>query len=381
MTRRSVVFGAPFLLLGAAAPYKSKTMLLMEEESNDTKSSLYSFKRVAEERKIDMGAAVPWTEYSLQSNVAMQQVLKDNFSILVHEYDFNWDQNNPQESMFQDSSKLRQIFDFASKNQKKVRGHTLYYYQNLPKPIIALCGDKANTTADIEKTISAWVMKRVDRYRDRISYWVINEMIDEKDGSLSFDPVTKRLGDRVFDVLYNAAKTADPNVVIELNDNTLCYAKYPRFLKNIMNLHDKLESRGTKIARLGIQAHFGPMNRKWDEKPSLDPPAYRAIRDKGLKLNISEIDVDDRGFNGGDPDRDLYVAQVYYEYLAMVTRFDNLAEVTSWSPFDADNWIKRGDKDRWAGAKGDPGSRAGWFDKNFTPKLSYFATAKALLSV
>src|SRR4029079_16987801 len=111
------------------------------------------------------------------------------------------------------SESMKSVFDFAARNHKKVRGHTLYYYQNLPKPIVALCEDKTNSTAVIEKTIGEWITYRVARYRDRISYWIINEMITD-DGKLRIDPVTKRLGDRIFDVLYNAARDADPNVVV-----------------------------------------------------------------------------------------------------------------------------------------------------------------------
>lgn len=372
-TRRNILLAAPALLLFRPEVAQANTMrtvkklygAYLEGGLRDN-----TFQAVRRSRKIKMGACIPHSQ-SFPFKGKPREVLQSNFQVFVPEVEFNWDNDTaPRVSGSANQIRLNKIFDLASSVKGSVKGHSLYYYKVFPRKVRELAASSASD-AEVEKTLSEWVYERVSFYKGRIKLWNINEVVDY-DGSLRPEPMMNRFGPRILSVVGKAALAADPSITLEFCDNNIGVANADRPLKTTFKIIDQMRADGVDISNIGVQGHFF-----WNDTPDTRLSPYKALKREGLTFSVSELDANDRDFKGSQEDRDLHIAAVYYDYLSAVTQMSNLVEVTSWTPFDTDNWIKRGDV---GGGTTVAASRTGWFDESFEPKFLYYATAHALLS-
>jgi GH35 family endo-1,4-beta-xylanase len=376
-SRRNLLLASPFLVLWRPEISKASTrkkLAELKEEFLEEGIGDANFTNVIKERKIDVGATIPRSQ-SFPFQGKAEHILRSNFSLFVPEVELNWeDDDNPRAIGDYNQERLNKIFELAKSANAKVKGHALYYYRCFPQRVrdIAL---SAASNAEVEKVITEIVQERVSFYKGRISHWVINELIDW-DGSFRAEPLMDRFGPKIISIVSKAALSIDPNIKLEILDNNIGYRGSEQALKATLKLVDSLRVDGVEISNIGVQGHFySESNQDTDADTSLAP--YKAIAQAGMTFSIAELDVNDREFKGPVEERDMRIAEIYFEYLSAVTKMGNLSEVTSWSPFDTMNWIKNGDGSDGTIVKE---SRTGWFDEAFEPKFLYFVTAKALLS-
>jgi GH35 family endo-1,4-beta-xylanase len=93
------------------------------------------------------------------------------------------------------------------------------------------------------------------------------------------------------------------------------------------------------------------------------------LADLGLKVNISEMDVQIRQLPGDLPEREEVQRKVYHDVIAACLKERGFTDITFWGFTDAHSWI-----DEFFG-RDDPLL----FDEEYQPKPAYWGVLDALL--
>ena len=361
---------APGVSPASAAPSKFREIV---KEFGDTGAvSGLSFAEVRKKRQIDIGFCLPSPETGRHTGPLWETGVSE-FSSACPEWSLNWDQDWDSSMSILDINAWRQ----AGLN---VRGHTLYYYANIPSNILELTKQKNITPGKLGDFIYENAHKRVQRWGDKVSYWVINETISNKHShGMRMDPVTQILGKDLFRILVAAVKDVDPNKKVEMNDFVI-ERRGPAATDHYFAVAEHLDKHKLRFDRVGFQCHIDWYKRRQDFHPDYILRAAHKLKALDVDFAITEIDVDDRPFKFSPEKRDLFVAEQYYNALSRLSSMPRLVEVSTWSAFDSDNWIVRGHKDKGKYSQTvNSQSKCGWFDNKFKRKLAYYAVCKALI--
>lgn len=354
----------------AAAPSKFRSVV---EEFRDTGTvSGLSLAEVRRKRQIDIGFCLPSPQTGRQTGPLWKTGISE-FSSACPEWSLNWDQDWDGSMSFFDISAFR-------KAGLNVRGHTLYCHANIPSEVLDLTRQKTITPGKLGDFIYENARKRVQRWGDKVSYWVINETISNKHShGMRRDPVTHILGRDLFRILVAAVKDADPNKKVEMNDFVI-ERRGPAAIDHYLAVAEHLDKHNLRFDRVGFQCHIDWYKTRRDFHPEYILRAARKLKSLDVDFAITEIDVDDRPFKFSPAKRDLFVAEQYYDVLSKLSSMPRLVEVSTWSAFDTDNWIMRDDKDKDKySLTASRQSKCGWFDDKFNRKLAYYAVCKALM--
>jgi endo-1,4-beta-xylanase len=183
---------------------------------------------------------------------------------------------------------------------------------------------------------------------------------------------------QVFAGAFKEARAADPHALLLYNeyDVELDVPWQEARRTAVMKLLDKLQGAGASIDGLGIQSHL-----KYKQFGNFREARFRKfledIAARGLKVVITELDVDDRGAPADFAERDRMVAEIYARYLAVALDSAAVAAVVTWGLVDPYSWYnspyfkdyKRDDR---------LPQRPLLFDADFNPKPSFYATLHAL---
>jgi endo-1,4-beta-xylanase len=137
---------------------------------------------------------------------------------------------------------------------------------------------------------------------------------------------------------------------------------------------DMLIDKGTPPDALGVQAHL--LAERFAER--FQPGPYqkflREVRDRGLDILITELDVLDDGLPRNIEQRDRGVAEVYRRYLDVALDDDYVAAMISFGLSDRYTWLDE-DYPREDGAH----RRPLLFDRQMRPKRAFGATRASLI--
>jgi len=265
-----------------------------------------------------------------------------HFNVLVLGNGMKQDAMQPSEGRFV-WSQGDALTDFAAKNNKLVRGHTLVWHQQVPGWFFQGSGpgglaSKEQLYGRMEKHIKTVV----GHYKGKINTWdVVNEVIDE-DGSLRDNRYHQIVGSHEY--IANAfrwAHEADPDALLCINDFSIeaSSAKQDGFVNLIQTLLDE----GVPVHVAGIQAHI---NLSWPTVADLRN-TIRRLAALGVKVQITELDVSIYA-SGADSrrsiDRETLLEQAF-KYRALFDMFreeareGNLDMVVVWGLTDIESWL------------------------------------------
>jgi endo-1,4-beta-xylanase len=261
------------------------------------------------------------------------------------------------------------LVEFCSQHGMTMHGHNLCWNGAYPRWLPGML-----TPANAQQMLTSHISTVMKRYQGKItSYDVVNEPIatwlGRPDG-LYTGPWLTALGPEYIDVAFHAAFDADPSALRVLNTahveqngkgDDLARSK-------TLDLVRGLVKRGVPIQAVGLESH---LYANAASGPDKDRDAFvAALRDLGLKILITELDVNDTQIGGGVAARDQAVAACYSDYLRSMLPEANPPWVSFFCYTDLKNWYELLSGPQYTRVDGTP-HRPGLLDAWFSPKPSY----------
>lgn len=258
-----------------------------------------------------------------------------------------------------------------------ITGAHLLWYLRTPPWLANL------SRAQAEEAVAAHVKNIVTFYRGRVFSWnVVNEAIEPPqygpDGLRMDSPLMRALGADFFAPTFREARTADPGALLLYNeyDLELDNAWQAARRDALFRLLDRLQKANAPIDGVGLQSHlkyrqFGDFNEKVYRQ------FLREIAGRGLKIVITELDVDDRGSPADLTARDHAIADIYARFLAVALDEPAVCALVTWGLCDPYSWYNSTWWHQYARPDGFE-QRPLLLDAEFRPKPSFFAVLNAL---
>jgi endo-1,4-beta-xylanase len=216
----------------------------------------------------------------------------------------------------------------------------------------------------------------VSRYAGKFHSWdVVNEAIDPADrrpDNLRNNSWLKFMGPGYIETAFRAAAQADPSAMLVWNENWMeeetsyGIAKRTAWLQHLRDLLN----RNVPIHAIGIQSHL-----VGDHTNIAGRHFQQFLRDAGalgLKILITEMDVQDNSLPADVFARDQIIGNLYYQYMSTVLKEKAVIAVLNWGLSNAYSWMV-GFKPR---ADGNP-VRPLPLDHNMAPTPAYQAMMRA----
>jgi len=325
-----------------------------------------TLKGAAAARGILYGAAVNTTELR---DGEFARVLAREAAILVPEYELKRAIVEPARGAI-GLSACDAILAFARAHGMLCRGHPLVWHKRNPDWL-----EPSVRSSREERLITSYVESVVRHFRGRMHSWdVVNEAIAPGDGRadcLRRNFWLEALGPGYVDLAYHAARAADPDALLVYNDWG-CELGAPandRFRGATLDFLERALARGVPIQALGLQGHLAAFGTPVNQGKLQAFLAH--VKSLGLRILVTEHDVDDSGGPSDVTARDRAVADASRRFLDVVLHAEPLAVLT---------W---GLSDRFLDAPGPRAEFAGYlprmlpFDRDLARKPMWRAMAEA----
>jgi endo-1,4-beta-xylanase len=280
------------------------------------------------------------------------QLVADQFNCITPENEMKPDSLQHVKGVFTFDGGDR-IVAFAQQHDMKVVGHNLCWQQQTPAWMFA---DEKNQPLSREAALANLknhITAVVTHYRGKVIGWdVVNEAISDKpEEYLKPTPALRAIGEDYVEKAFEFAHAADPEAQLYYNDYS--NESPPKLQKTIKLIRD-LKAKGLRIGGIGIQSHFLVD----DPSPQVVDDAISALAAEGVKVMISELDIDmlprQRGAdvaaiekqgidpyrNGLPPALQEKLAQRYAQLFKIFLKHpDVVKRVTFWGVDDGHSWL------------------------------------------
>jgi endo-1,4-beta-xylanase len=263
---------------------------------------------------------------------AFAAVFAREAGILVAEYEMKRSDIETAPGVY-DFSACDALLRYARANAMQMRAHTLVWYAKNPAWM-----EDALAKPNAEQRLTGYIAAVMAHYKGRMQSWdVVNEAIKPEDGradNLRNTLWLKRFGPSYIDIAYHAARAADPDALLVYNDwgFELGAPANDRFRAATLNFLEGALRRGVPIQALGMQGHVSAFGTQVDQKKLA---AFCAqVRAMGLKILVTEHDVDDSGGPLDIAQRDAAVADASRRFLDVMLAEPALTAVLTWGLSD-----------------------------------------------
>lgn len=296
-------------------------------------------------------------------------LVKQQAGIVVAESEFKFGpmRPTPTKFFFDDTDYL---VHFAEQNGMKLRGHNFVWHRQLPAWLASYV-----TPANAEQVLVHHIETVAGRYRGKIHSWdVVNEAIQPSDklpNDMRNSPWQKVLPDYI-EIAFRTARKADPHALLCYNDYGVEGedAESDTRRAAVLGLLRRLQAQNVPIDALGIQSHltagepYGPKLVQF----------MNDVRALGLKLLLTEMDVNDRYLIADTAIRDRLVGDTYANYLNQTLANPDVIALLTWGITDRYTWLNH------EGARKDGlPNRCLPFDADLKPVPAFYAERNALL--
>lgn len=321
-------------------------------------------------RGIVFGAAV--RRSALENDRAYANAVARECAVLSPEVEMKWGVVEKIRGE-RDYSAADWLVSFAQRHGIAFRGHAAAWHGNLPP-----WAKDALRTAEGKTIFDAHVRDIVSHFKGRLTDWdVVNEAIfpgNRLPGGFGNTILYQQFGRSYVIDPFFIARQSDPKALLFYNDANLYYDDHDHEARRraVLALLQWLKKEKAPVDGLGIQGHLDANGPKFS-------PAYRAflkdVADLGLKIMITELDVNDRFVGPDTNERDRAVADHAKAFLEMTLDERAVTGVITWGLSDRYTWLNG--KHKWARADG-LRNRALPLDENHRRKPLWYAIAAAL---
>jgi endo-1,4-beta-xylanase len=320
---------------------------------------------------IRLGAQAGWDDLQDPGFAAF---LVENFNTLTAGNELKWSSFLRPSPTTYNFTRADAMVEFAERNGMHFHGHNLCWSQWLPSWV-----DSTLTRSNAARYLGDHIKTVVKRYAGRVDSWdVVNEPFSTWPNAQTKKPTQlwlDLLGPAYLDVAFHAAAAADPHALRVLNFNNLEQFNWNEDARHrALTLVEESLNRKVPIQAIGLESHLSatePMENESQDK------FIQSIRSLGLKILITELDINDAKVPGGFAERDDAVARAYAEYLLKIVPRTGAEQVIFWTPWDGSDWLNSMHGVKYDRADGRP-HRPGLIDAGIHPKPAFYAVANAL---
>ena len=312
-------------------------------------------------------------KYFVQSP-AYQQLFLAQCNISTPEVHMTWNSLSRQPGVY-DFSSADSFVAFCVTNRLRVRGHTLLWHQALPAWVAPQL-----TAGNGQGIMTDHIRAVAGHFAGKLHSWdVVNEVLDpgsNRPDGLRDSPWLRGCGVDYIEQAFRVTAAADPNALLVWNENYLEVSNGFGWAKRkaMLTLLDGILARGVPIHGIGIEAHL-----RADQAAVLGDASYQTflgeLAHRGLKIIITELDVQDATLPADIGARDQAVAALYSKFLTASLQQPAVKAIVTWGLADSFTWIA-GYRPRKDGLPVRPLP----FDANFQPKAASYAIAETLQS-
>ncbi|KDQ57133.1 glycoside hydrolase family 10 protein [Jaapia argillacea MUCL 33604] len=267
------------------------------------------------------------TDNSELTDTAYVAILDDNteFGQLTPANSMKWDAIEPTQGTFTFTNGDT-IANLAKANGQLLRGHNCVWYNQLPSWVTATTW----TAAQLSSIVSTHCGTLVGHYKGQVYSWdVINEPFND-DGTWRTDIFYNTLGTSYVSIALQAARAADPNAKLYINDYNLESSSAKATA--MVNLVKSLQAAGVPIDGVGIQGHLIV-----GEVPSTFQSTLSEFTALGIEVAITELDI-----RMTLPSTPALLAQQKTDYqtvIAACKAVSGCVGVTVWDYTDKYSWV------------------------------------------
>jgi endo-1,4-beta-xylanase len=290
---------------------------------------------IAASRNILFGSAVTCAD--LDWNPAYASLIARECAIITPGIEAKWSSTEPEEGRF-DFGPMDRIANFANRHGLRLHMHNLIWAVRLPQwTLDALAAGRGRQVMDCHIAAVA------GRYRGRVHSWdVVNEPIDPRwpadaDG-ICTTPWRLGVGKDFISAALEETGRTDPSAQLMINDDDLEYDAPDREQKRnfYLRLIEKLLRHNVPLHGFGLEVHLKP----W---LPLAEKSYRRflhnLAEFGLKLHITEFDVNDRLLATDCASRDREVAAAAGNFLDIALDEPAVVTLITWGLSDRTSWM------------------------------------------
>jgi endo-1,4-beta-xylanase len=311
----------------------------------------------------------------LQNDPALQQLVADQYAILVPEGELKWRALRPTSTTY-DFTVSDSLFSFAAAHKMQVRGHTLLWHNSVPDWL------SANPSSfNVRQLLVDHIRTVMGRYRGRVHSWdVVNEAIlpaDGQPGGLRKSFWYDAIGPDYIDLAYRTASEADPRAKLTYNDYGVEYDSDDNAARRraILALLRGMQERKVPLNAAGIQSHIHAASPNTIGSGLAD--YIDAIRAMGLEVYLTELDVNEDDVPYDDiARRDQAVADTYRQFLHVALASPAVKALLTWGVSDRRTWLNDGPTHH----RKQPNrpQRSLPFDSEYRPTPAFFAIRESI---
>jgi endo-1,4-beta-xylanase len=291
-----------------------------------------------------IGAAINPSQFGERDARAVP-IITAQFNTISPENVLKWESVHPRADGYNFDLADRYVA-FGEKYKMFIVGHTLVWHNQTPRWVFQDDKGAPLTRDALLDRMHDHIKTVVGRYKGRIGGWdVVNEAVED-DGSMRKSPWLNIIGDDYIIQAFQFAHEADPQAELYYNDYSL--EMEPK-RKGVVELIKKLKAAGVAVAAIGVQGHD---NLNWPTA-SQEADAIEAFKALGVKVNITELDIDvlphATGQNAAEADPyaaglpdpvQQALARQYASLFGVFVRYrDAITRITFWGVTDGDSWL------------------------------------------
>jgi endo-1,4-beta-xylanase len=236
------------------------------------------------------------------------------FNMVTAENEMKMDATEPSRNTFAFTNADR-IFNWATQNGKRVRGHTLAWHAQQPGWMQSLSG------SDLRQAMINHINGVMAHYRGRIYAWdVVNEAFADGGGGGRRDSNLQRTGNDWIEVAFRTARNADGAAKLCYNDYNIEDWNAAK-TQGVYRMVQDFRNRGVPIDCVGLQAHFGTGGPPGSFQTTLS--SFAAL---GVDVQITELDIQNAP------------STAYANTVRACLNVARCTGVTVWGVRDTDSW-------------------------------------------